>query len=290
MAYPSQNNARCTGRGSPRDNTGCVFPASTGINAGDLLYIDSSGNNQPAINFPYLADLPSTQAAFKQVFAGVSEVKKLSTDTTVQTDASIGGVYTFGEFTFPCAALGAAYKRGTLIGPDYNAGGPNLLSSQVVPVNNFDLAIGVTTEDAPSGATQLTFQLLPTLTVQPTNRGGLRTPTALTGTSATLTGAQLLTKILTVATGTAGAGTYTLPTGTLMQSALPFNFAVGDTFDFSLVNISTTAGEVASLAAGTGFTIVGNASVAINSAQNCAAALFLVVKTAANTFVCYRVS
>ena len=112
MAYPSQNNARCTGRGSPRDNTGCVFPASTGINAGDLLYIDSSGNNQPAINFTYLADLPSTQAAFKQVFVGVSEVKKLSTDATVQTDASIGGVYTHGEFNFPCAALGAAYKRG----------------------------------------------------------------------------------------------------------------------------------------------------------------------------------
>ena len=106
------------------------------------------------------------------------------------------------------------------------------------------------------------------------------TPTALAAT-ATLTVAQLLTGIVTTS-GTV-AITLTLPTGTLSDAgivapALP----QGGCFDWAVINTGTSAGAV-TLAAGTGHTLVGGASVAIGTSAG-----FRTRKTAANTFVTYR--
>ena len=107
------------------------------------------------------------------------------------------------------------------------------------------------------------------------------TPTAIAAT-ATLTIAQLLTTIVTTS-GTV-AITLTLPTGTLTDAgvtgpALPVNGC----FDWAVINTGTSAGAV-TLAAGTGHTLVGSATVAIGTSAG-----FRTRKTAANTFVTYRV-
>ena len=106
-------------------------------------------------------------------------------------------------------------------------------------------------------------------------------PTALSAT-ATLTIAQLLTGIVTTS-GTV-AITLTLPTGTLCDAgvtgpALPVNGC----FDWAVINAGTSAGAV-TVAAGTGQTLVGSATVAIGTSAG-----FRTRKTAANTFVSYRV-
>ena len=106
-------------------------------------------------------------------------------------------------------------------------------------------------------------------------------PTAKSA-SATLTIAELLTQIVTTS-GTV-AMTLTLPTGTLTDAgvtgpALPVNGC----FDWATINTGTSAGAV-TLAAGTGHTLVGAVGVAIGTSAG-----FRTRKTAANTFVSYRV-
>ena len=106
------------------------------------------------------------------------------------------------------------------------------------------------------------------------------TPTALSAT-ATLTIAQLLTGIVTTS-GTVAIA-LTLPTGTLCDAgvtgpALPVNGC----FDWTVINTGTSSGAV-TVAAGTGHTLVGSATVAIATSAG-----FRTRKTAANTFVSYR--
>lgn len=106
-------------------------------------------------------------------------------------------------------------------------------------------------------------------------------PTALSA-SATLTIAQLLSALVTVSGTT--AKTFTLPTGTLGDAgiaapALP----IDGCFDWAIINTGTNSGAV-TVAAGTGHTLVGSATVAIGTSAG-----FRTRKTAANTFVTYRV-
>lgn len=107
-------------------------------------------------------------------------------------------------------------------------------------------------------------------------------PTALTATG-TLTIAQLLTLIITVTSTT--AVTLTLPTGTLTDAGiLSGALAVNEAFEWYIINLGSSSGAV-TLAAGTGHTIVGSATVAIGTS-----ARFLTRKTATNTFVTYRIA
>ncbi len=106
-------------------------------------------------------------------------------------------------------------------------------------------------------------------------------PTALAAT-ATLTIAQILTLIIT-ASGTT-AKNFTLPTGTLTDAGIVPALAVDQAFEWYIINIGTSTGAV-TLLAGTGHTIVGNAVTAITTTSR-----WLTRKTAANTFVTYRIA
>lgn len=115
-------------------------------------------------------------------------------------------------------------------------------------------------------------------------------PTALTG-SATLTIAQLLTRIITDTHATGATATYTLPTGTLTDAGV--DLAVGDSFEWTLINLSAAAADTVTIAAGTDHTIVGvaiiqsaHATTGGNGSGN--AGSFRTRKTAANTYVTYR--
>lgn len=106
-------------------------------------------------------------------------------------------------------------------------------------------------------------------------------PTAIAAT-ATLTIAQMPVSIC--ATSGTAAISLTLPTGTLTDAgitapALPINGC----FDWVVINTGTSLGAV-TMVAGTGHTIVGSATVAIGTS-----ARLRTRKTAANTFVTYRI-
>lgn len=120
-------------------------------------------------------------------------------------------------------------------------------------------------------------------------------PTAKT-TAATLTIAELKTGILT---GTHAAGAtqaYTLPTGTLTDAGFTKDEAlnVGESFDWVLINLSAAAADTITVTAGTDHTIVGNPIVQSAHASTGGiygnSAQFRTRKTAANTFVTYRIA
>jgi len=103
---------------------------------------------------------------------------------------------------------------------------------------------------------------------------------AAVNTTSTLATSAILGRIITSAP--AGAVSLTLPTGTSMDSALA-QMAVDQAVDWTVINTNGT--NASTIVANTGHTVVGNMAVAPN-----VSAVFRSRKTAANTFVTYRVS
>lgn len=128
-------------------------------------------------------------------------------------------------------------------------------------------------------------------------QSGLRTqpaPAAKT-VSTTLTAAEMLTGIITGNQAGGAAATYTLPTGTAWETALLARFGSvsnDDAFDFYVINLSTVAAEDITIAAGTGWTLVGSALVIEQAAGNPGGSNghFRARRTAANTYTLYRVA
>lgn len=101
--------------------------------------------------------------------------------------------------------------------------------------------------------------------------------------STTLTIAQLLTTIVQVTQS--AAVTLVLPTGTLSDAGVLNGLsAVNTSFFWAIINTGSVLGAI-TMTAGTGHTYVGSATVAIGTS-----AQFQTVKTAANTFVTYRIA
>jgi len=124
-----------------------------------------------------------------------------------------------------------------------------------------------------------------------TDNGIQPDPTAKT-VAVTLTAAELLTTIIT-GTHTAGAtAAYTLPTGTLLDAAASFD--TNEYFDWSLINLSAATADTITVTAGTAHTIVGNPIVQSANASTGGiygnSARWRTRKTAANTFVSYRIA
>lgn len=124
----------------------------------------------------------------------------------------------------------------------------------------------------------------PAPTADPVHTGSIYfqqgAPAVLTATGA-LTIARLLGGIVQVTASV--AVTLTLPTGTLSDAGVVSGLAVDRAFDWVIINTGSSSGAV-TLAVGTGHTIVGSAAVAIATS-----ARFRTRKTAANTFVTYRI-
>jgi hypothetical protein len=107
------------------------------------------------------------------------------------------------------------------------------------------------------------------------------TPTALTA-SATLTTAQIQTKIITVNSTTAVA--LTMPLGTSIDGAIVPVIAIDTAIDFWIINIGSASGAV-TVSGNTGTTLVGSGSVAISTS-----AFFRLRRTALNTYILYRLA
>jgi hypothetical protein len=104
------------------------------------------------------------------------------------------------------------------------------------------------------------------------------TPIAVNTTGA-VSAAAMLGGIVTSTTAAAVAGT--VPTGTVLDAASAF--AVNDSFDWSVIN--TGGANAFTVTAATDHTLVGAAAVAANTSGH-----FRTRKTAANTFVTYRLA
>ena len=105
-------------------------------------------------------------------------------------------------------------------------------------------------------------------------------PTDLANDNATLTIDQLLTGLITMEPGT--GRTLTLPTGTLTDAGV--SLAIDEAFDWSVVNKAANTHAI-TVAAGGDHTVVGGMGVAAASSG-----LFRTRKTAADTFVTYRIA
>lgn len=106
-------------------------------------------------------------------------------------------------------------------------------------------------------------------------------------TAATLTAAQLIAGILTSAP--AAAINLQLPLATAMDTALPAA-AAGMSFDFSLVNTSTTAANTDTITTNTGWTLVGNMVVPGATAGPGTSGRFRARKTGTGAWTLYRLS
>lgn len=132
-----------------------TFAASTAIERGDLVYSDATtGKINPASAFTYGASLSATHHSFNDRFAGVSNIKRLSS----QTDTPEGVVCTGGVFEFDCAALSAALETGALFAPAKQSG--NALENQkVVQTLDPNGAIGWLARPAAAGATTVLIEI-----------------------------------------------------------------------------------------------------------------------------------
>ena len=104
--------------------------------------------------------------------------------------------------------------------------------------------------------------------------------------TATLTAAQILNGILLGSPG-ASAASYTLPTVTDLETALPSAAKPGVSFDFSVMNVDGSSSGVITLVAGTGWTIVGLATVVATAGT---AQLFRARKTDVGAWTLYRIA
>jgi len=117
--------------------------------------------------------------------------------------------------------------------------------------------------------------------VQVQDEGNSRTNYSVGALNATgsLTAALTLGGVVT--STTAAAVTATLDTGTLMDAGSEFD--IGEGYEWSVIN--TGGSNAFTVTAATGHTIVGAGAVA-----NSTSGRFMTLKTAANTFVTYRLS
>lgn len=119
--------------------------------------------------------------------------------------------------------------------------------------------------------------------------GYLPAPLTETGTSAvTLTAAEVTGGILIANPGTTGT-TYTMPIvvtsgATVGVNDLVSSAKVGSTFNWTVINIGTTTGDITMAAGtGTGWTIVGSLTI-----DNETSASFVARKTSDTTWTLYR--
>ena len=103
--------------------------------------------------------------------------------------------------------------------------------------------------------------------------------------TATLTAAQVLSGILLGSPGTSAAA-YTLPSVADLEATLS-SAKVGSTFDLSVVNVDGSSSGVITMTAGTGWTIVGLATVVATAGT---AQLFRARKTGSGAWTLYRIA
>ena len=115
-------------------------------------------------------------------------------------------------------------------------------------------------------------------------------PNALSGATVTITAADLAKGVCTMDSGGTDAGTYTFPTGALLDAAFP-SMKVGSTFDCAFINIGANAANDVTFGAGTGNTLVGNAVIQDSlTATSNTSGVFRFRRTGDAAYTIYRIA
>lgn len=185
--------------------------------------------------------------------------------------------------TVPATESIAVYTRGTA-NVHQIVGYPNVPSTEnlIGTVTNGQTVFGAYSSGATivieAGAGEVLYEVGVAPVVQDNYASQIQgAPVALNATG-NVTATAMLGGIVTSTTAAAVAGT--IPTGTVMDAAS--EFAINDSFDWSVI---ATGANAFTVTADTGHTLVGTAVVATVTSG-----LFRTRKTAANTFVTYRLS
>lgn len=113
------------------------------------------------------------------------------------------------------------------------------------------------------------------------------TATPATATvGATLTAAQVTNGLLLGSPGSSAAS-YQLPTVAVLEAGIPSAVNVGESFDFSVVNVDGSGSGVITLTTNTGWTLVGLMTVVATAGT---AQRFRARKTTSTTWTLYRIA
>jgi hypothetical protein len=144
-----------TGQGGPYDQWDAVWKGGIAVSPGDMVFRDVDGYDKPVALYTWNTDIATTMGTLNVIIRGVSMARRLAAQAADGGKAD-GNILKNGEFTFPCAALGAAAKPGDLVTLAKDTG--NNVANQLVAVTaTIGTAIGRVTRDAPVGQTELTF-------------------------------------------------------------------------------------------------------------------------------------
>ena len=260
-------------------NTGFWFPAADTIaastNGTERLRVDVSG--RLLVGTSTSRTIASNQSNVQIETAGASRA-------SIATNAAS----TTGAYLEIAKSRGTTVNSKTVVANGDDLGGINFYGAD--GTNDVQGAAITAVVDATPGTNDL-----PTRLIFSTTLDGASSPTealritndrvicynqpapASFAAAATLTVADLKTGIIQY---TGAAATLTLPTGTLTEGGFSGVYT-GMTFEWSLIN---TGSGLATIGAGTNHTIVGLATCAQNNS-----ARFATRRTAANTFVSYRI-
>ena len=113
------------------------------------------------------------------------------------------------------------------------------------------------------------------------------TPNPATATvGATLSANQVLNGILLGSPGSSAAS-YQLPTVAVLEAGIPSAVNVGESFDFSVVNVNGSGSGEITLTTNTGWSLVGLMTVAATAGT---AQAFRARKTTSTTWTLYRIA
>ena len=149
-----------TGQHGDYDMWEPVWKGGIAVAPGDLVYRDTGdGYDKPMSSYTWNTDIATTSGTANAVFRGVSMARR-TTSQTADGGKGDGMILAAGEFTFPCAALGAAAKPGDYVSFAANGGSNGLENQKVRVTATIGEAIGKVTRDAAVGATFLTFKVI----------------------------------------------------------------------------------------------------------------------------------
>lgn len=123
--------------------------------------------------------------------------------------------------------------------------------------------------------------------------GAQAAPTAETG-AATITIADILTGIVTVTHATGSGVALTLDTGSAMDTGMPTGMGTDQYIDWTVINLSAAAADIATVTASSGHTVVG--VMIVQSAHSSTGELYGNAirlrsrRTATNTWITYRLA
>ena len=184
--------------------------------------------------------------------------------------------------TIPATESIAVYTRGTAV-VHRIVGYPNVPSAETVvgTVTNGQTVFGAYASGATivieAGAGEVLYEVGVAPVVKDLYASQIQAAPVAVNTTGAVSATAMLGGIVTSTTAAAVAGT--VPTGTVLDAAA--EFAVNDSFDWSVI---ATGANAFTVTAAAGHTIVGTAVVATVTSG-----LFRTRKTAANTFVTYRI-